>query len=86
MDGNECEAFVVAIRDFAFATGREKDRHWMLHFATTRLRRKALRWHAGLDSSIQEDWYLFVRALFDQYPLVKEPGYDEIPTPVWYDH
>lgn len=82
-DGNECEAFIVAIRDFAFATGREKDRHWMLYFAATRLRGKALRWHARLDSSIKEDWDLFVQALFDQYPLVEEPGSDEVATPVW---
>ncbi|KIO18919.1 hypothetical protein M407DRAFT_31427 [Tulasnella calospora MUT 4182] len=82
-DGNECEAFVVAVRDFAFAKGLQKDRDWMLHFATTRLRGKALRWHAQLDLAIREDWDLFVQALFEQYPLVEEPCRAEIATPVW---
>ncbi|KAG8901074.1 hypothetical protein FRC01_009934, partial [Tulasnella sp. 417] len=82
-DGNECEAFVVAIRDLAFANGKEEDCHWMLHYATTRLRGKALRWHAKLDPSVRKDWDLFVQALFEEYPFVKDSVDDEIATPVW---
>ncbi|KAG9031739.1 hypothetical protein FS837_002906 [Tulasnella sp. UAMH 9824] len=37
-DGNECEAFVAAIRDLAFANGKDGDHSWMLRYATTRLR------------------------------------------------
>ncbi|KAG8945268.1 hypothetical protein FRC04_001108, partial [Tulasnella sp. 424] len=84
-DGNECEAFVVAIQDFAFAKGLDEDHQWMLRFARTRLRGKALRWYATLDPAIKKDWDLFVQALFDQYPLADEPGVveAEIATPVW---
>lgn len=81
--GNECEAFVVAVRDFAFAKGLQRDRDWMLDFATTRLRGRALRWHARLDLAIREDWDLFVQALFDEYPQVEEPNRSEIATPLW---
>lgn len=82
-DGTECEAFVVAIRDLAFAKGKEEDHHWMIHYATTRLRGKALRWHAKLDLSTQKDWYLFVQALFEEYPFVEGTGKVGIATPVW---
>ncbi|KAG9021701.1 hypothetical protein FS837_007044, partial [Tulasnella sp. UAMH 9824] len=82
-DGCECEAFVVAVRELAFAKGLEEDYHWMLHFATTKLRGKALRWHARLEPSIKRDWELFVHALFDQYPFVEEPKEPGIVTPSW---
>ncbi|KAG8894494.1 hypothetical protein FRC00_008892, partial [Tulasnella sp. 408] len=61
-DGNECEAFIAAVRELAFERGLAHDRHWMLYFATARLRGKALRWHARLDSTIKEDWELFIQA------------------------
>ncbi|KIO31369.1 hypothetical protein M407DRAFT_19741 [Tulasnella calospora MUT 4182] len=82
-DGNECEAFVVAIRDFAFTKRKSKDYDWMLSYATTRLRGKALRWHATLDVSVQESWHLFVQALFEEYPLAAERDEGGIATPVW---
>ncbi|KAG9040286.1 hypothetical protein FS837_000850, partial [Tulasnella sp. UAMH 9824] len=81
-NGNECEAFVVAIRDLAFPKGKEEDYHWMLHYATTRLRGKALRWHAKLDPSIRKDWDLFVQAMFEEYPFVEERDEGGIATPV----
>ncbi|KIO27955.1 hypothetical protein M407DRAFT_22863 [Tulasnella calospora MUT 4182] len=55
----------------------------MLHYATTRLRGKALRWHATLDSSVRKDWDLFVQALFGEFPSVKESAGDGLETPVW---
>lgn len=61
----------------------DKDRDWMLRYAATRLRGKALRWHATLDPSVQEDWYLFVKALFEEYPLVEERDERGATTPVW---
>ncbi|KIO22562.1 hypothetical protein M407DRAFT_117164 [Tulasnella calospora MUT 4182] len=82
-DGKECEAFVVAIQEFAFSKGSDEDHQWMLRFAKTRLRGKALRWYAKLDQSIRKDWDLFVQALFDQYPLVEAPDDGAIATPVW---
>ncbi|KIO16411.1 hypothetical protein M407DRAFT_33938 [Tulasnella calospora MUT 4182] len=55
----------------------------MLRYATTRLRGKALRWHAKLDPSVWKDWGLFVQALFEEYPFVEKQDRDEIATPVW---
>lgn len=72
IDGNECEAFISAVRDLAWARGRERDYFWMLNLATTRLRGNALRWHAKLDRNIQEDWHSFIRALFEEYPPVRQ--------------
>ncbi|KIO31371.1 hypothetical protein M407DRAFT_19743 [Tulasnella calospora MUT 4182] len=83
IDGNECEAFVVAIRDLAFAKDKDEDPNWMLRYATTRLRHKALRWHAKLEPSIRKDWDLFVQALFEEYCLVEEQDESGMPTPVW---
>ncbi|KAG8951369.1 hypothetical protein FRC04_006140, partial [Tulasnella sp. 424] len=82
-NGNECEDFVAAIREHAFVNGMDKDRDWMLRYAATRLRGKALRWHATLDPSVQDDWYLFVKALFEEYPLVEERDERGVATPVW---
>ncbi|KAG9037517.1 hypothetical protein FS837_001429, partial [Tulasnella sp. UAMH 9824] len=82
-DGNECEAFIVAIRDIAFAKGKDEDYNWMLRYATTRLRGKALRWHAKLDLSVQQSWHLLVQALFEEYPSVEERDGGGIATPVW---
>ncbi|KAG9031738.1 hypothetical protein FS837_002905, partial [Tulasnella sp. UAMH 9824] len=82
-DGNECETFVVAIRDIAFAKDKDEDYNWMLRYATTRLRGKALRWHARLDPSIRKDWDSFVQALFEEYPFVEERDGGGTATPVW---
>ncbi|KAG9032279.1 hypothetical protein FS837_002773, partial [Tulasnella sp. UAMH 9824] len=71
-DGNECEAFVVAMHDLAFANGKDQDPDWMVRYAKTRLRGKALRWHAELDPSIRKDWDLFVQAMFKEFPFVEE--------------
>ncbi|KAG8936832.1 hypothetical protein FRC00_007548, partial [Tulasnella sp. 408] len=60
----------------------DEDHQWLLRFTRTRLRGKALRWYAGLDTSIKKDWDLFVQALFDQHPLVDDPETDENGTPV----
>ncbi|KAG8938000.1 hypothetical protein FRC00_003874, partial [Tulasnella sp. 408] len=72
IDGNECEDFVAAIRQYALAQRKEGDNYWMLQYATTRMRGKALRWHAELDPVIRKDWDLFVRALFKEYIFVEE--------------
>lgn len=82
-DGNECQKFVVAIQDIAFAKDKDKDHNWMLRYATTRLSGKALRWHAKLDLSVQQSWHLFVQALLEEYPVAEEPGGGGIATPVW---
>ncbi|KAG8996051.1 hypothetical protein FRB90_012833 [Tulasnella sp. 427] len=81
--GGECEAFVVAIQEYAFATGQDDDPHWMMRCARTRLRGKALRWYAHLDPPVKKDWELFVQAMFDQYPLDDQPVEGDVRTPVW---
>ncbi|KIO31366.1 hypothetical protein M407DRAFT_19739 [Tulasnella calospora MUT 4182] len=82
-DGNECEDFVAAIRQYALAQRKEGDNYWMLQYATTRLRGKALRWHAELDPMIRRDWDLFVRALFKEYPFVEEREENGIVASAW---
>ncbi|KIO15344.1 hypothetical protein M407DRAFT_35105 [Tulasnella calospora MUT 4182] len=82
-DGTECEEFVVAIRDIAFTKGKDEYNNWMLRYATTRLRGKALRWHAKLDPSVRKDWDLFVQSLFEEYPMAGERDGGGIATPVW---
>ncbi|KAG8990255.1 hypothetical protein FRB90_001842 [Tulasnella sp. 427] len=81
--GGECEAFVVAIQEYAFATGQDDDPQWMMRFARTRLRGKALRWYAHLDPSMKKDWELFVQAMFDQYPFDEQPMESDVRTSVW---
>lgn len=82
-DGNECEDFIAALRDLAFVKGKDEDPNWMLRYATTRLRGKAMRWHSKLDPSVRRDWDLFVQALFEEYPFVEERDQSGIVTPVW---
>lgn len=82
-DGKECEAFIVAIHEFAFSKGCDDDHQWLLRFAKTRLRGEALRWWAKLDPSIKKDWDLFIQALFDEYPSIGAPDIDRNVTPVW---
>lgn len=82
-DGNECEAFVAAIQELAFVRRKDDDPHWMLRYARTRLRGKAMRWYAKLDPSIRNDWNLFVQAMFEEYLYVEERDRDGIATPVW---
>lgn len=84
-DGNECEAFIAAVRGIAFERGQDEDDRWMLRFATSRLRGGALRWHAQLDSSFRKDWDLFVQALFTQYPSVNSTDTPEPTAPLRYD-
>ncbi|KIO23600.1 hypothetical protein M407DRAFT_26972 [Tulasnella calospora MUT 4182] len=83
IDGNECEAFIAAIRDRAFAQGMDEGDYWMLRYATSRLRGKAMRWHAKLEPSLRKDWDLFLQALFEEYPLVEDRDRGGIATPAW---
>lgn len=55
----------------------------MLRFAKAKMRHKALRWLAELDPSKKTDWDLFVKALFQQYPLVQPHEEEAVTTPVW---
>ncbi|KIO22566.1 hypothetical protein M407DRAFT_27963 [Tulasnella calospora MUT 4182] len=82
-DGKECEAFVAAIQAFAFSKRWDEDYQWILRFAKSCLRGKALRWYAKLDPTIKKDWDLFVQALFDEYPAVEDPDDGGKATPVW---
>ncbi|KAG8947279.1 hypothetical protein FRC04_010855 [Tulasnella sp. 424] len=45
-----------------------KDEQRLLYFAVSRLRKKALRWYATLDSADRSDWGRFIQALFAKYP------------------
>jgi len=66
--GGECEEFIGAIRQKAFAEGKQEDNKWIAQFASTCFSGKALRWHLRLDDKIQNDWKLLAQALIDAYP------------------
>lgn len=83
IDGTEAEEFIAAIQELAFAEGWSQDRERMLLFARSRLRHKALRWFATLDPSIENDWKLFIEALFSRYPPIEAPREAGISTPEW---
>ncbi|KAG8978567.1 hypothetical protein FRB90_008385, partial [Tulasnella sp. 427] len=83
LDGNECETFVGAIQKTAYDKGKDEDHAWMLRWAKSCLRSKALRWYAKLDPSRRRDWDMFVKAMFEAYPPVgAEPVDGGVETPV----
>ncbi|KAG8978283.1 hypothetical protein FRB90_008501, partial [Tulasnella sp. 427] len=83
LDGNECETFVGTIQKTAYDKGKDEDHAWMLRWAKSCLRSKALRWYAKLDSSRRRDWDMFVKAMLEAYPPVgAEPVDGGVETPV----
>ncbi|KAG8959274.1 hypothetical protein FRC00_001760 [Tulasnella sp. 408] len=64
----ECEEFVIAIRNRAFWIGKQRDSAWMADFAATNLGRKALLWHSRLPEDVRHDWSKLEAALFDRWP------------------
>lgn len=70
VDGDECEDFIVAIREFAFDQGKSQDYAWLANFASTCFVGSALRWHISLDKTARSDWALLEQALIEAYPPV----------------
>lgn len=68
IDGSECESFITAIHMRAHEEEWINDEKRLLYFAVSRLRKKALRWYATLDSADRSDWGRFMQALFAKYP------------------
>lgn len=70
IDGDECEEFIVAIREWAFDQGKSQDYTWLANFASTCFVGYALRWHISLDKTTRSDWALLEQALIEAYPPV----------------
>jgi len=68
-DGSECEQFIQAIRQHAFAEGKSRDGEWIVDFAATCFTGSALRWYETLSSEAQSDWDLLRNAMLSQYPI-----------------
>lgn len=67
VDGIEAEDFIYHVRQKAFAEGKVQDKQWILNFASACFVRDALRWHASLDTRIQDDWALLQKALLARF-------------------
>ncbi|KAG8897100.1 hypothetical protein FRB99_008454, partial [Tulasnella sp. 403] len=68
-DGTECDAFVRMVRQRAIDQGKESDSQWIARFASFSLEGEALRWYSSLNDTVQDDWRLLQRAIFDKYPV-----------------
>lgn len=66
--GEEAEAFVRMVRQKALDENKYGSEAWITAFASSCLVGDAMRWHASLDSAIQNDWKLLWPALLAQYP------------------
>ena len=69
-NGLECEEFVFAVRQRAFAKDKLDDARWTATLAASCFFGEALRWHVALDNSTKNDWELLQKALFAKYPPV----------------
>ncbi|KAG8917244.1 hypothetical protein FRC01_002587, partial [Tulasnella sp. 417] len=67
-NGEEAEAFVRMVRQKGLDENKYGDDKWITAFASACLVGDAMRWHASLDSAIQNDWNKFWPALLTQYP------------------
>lgn len=64
---DEAESFIQAIRKAAYDENKSGDDAWMANLATTCFRGRAMRWHARLERAVQQDWYLLVQAILDEW-------------------
>lgn len=67
-DGYECEEFIRAIHNMAYAAGKTRDDAWMADLASTCFSGRALRYYDSLEPDIRYDWTLLRHALLTKYP------------------
>ncbi|KAG9048438.1 hypothetical protein FS837_012886 [Tulasnella sp. UAMH 9824] len=63
----EAEDFIFAIKERAYAKGKQKDNVWIADFASICFAKQALRWYEELDEETQSDWKLLRRAILAKY-------------------
>ncbi len=80
VDGAECEQFIQAIRQHAFAAGRSRDSEWIVDFVATCFTGSALRWYETLSSEVQRNWDLLRNALLSHYSQVNTTKVDDLPS------
>lgn len=69
----EAEDFIFAIKERAYAEGKQRDTAWIAEFVSICFAKAALRWYEELDEDTQNDWRLLKRAILTEYQ-------DAIPT------
>ncbi|KAG8944042.1 hypothetical protein FRC04_002237 [Tulasnella sp. 424] len=80
--GEEAEKFVRMVRERAFDEGKQNDNDRIIGFISTCFVGDALRWHALLESHVQNDWTRLQAALLAQYPRDPQGNLSNlIPTP-----
>lgn len=67
-DGQECEEFIRAIHNAAYAGGKIRDDAWMADLALTYFSGRALRYYDSLEPEVKRDWSLLRQALLARYP------------------
>ncbi|KAG8898181.1 hypothetical protein FRB99_007625 [Tulasnella sp. 403] len=70
IDLKEVEDFIEAVRQLAFAQGKQRNNEWIIDLVDRSLAGDALRWHAALPQETQCNWYLLQRALVTQFPVI----------------
>lgn len=58
---------MLAIRQKAYAEGKQRDQAWILDLVAANLARDALEWHASLEPAVQNDWLLLQKALLARF-------------------
>lgn len=67
IDGQECEEFIRAIHNAAYAEGKIRDNAWMADLALTYFSGRALRYYDSLEPEVKSDWSLLRQALLARY-------------------
>ncbi|KAG8941818.1 hypothetical protein FRC04_004060, partial [Tulasnella sp. 424] len=67
----EAEDFIFAIKERAYAEGKQKDNAWIADFASICFAKKALRWYEELNEETQSDWKLLRQAILAKYNHVQ---------------
>ncbi|KAG8929602.1 hypothetical protein FRC01_004062, partial [Tulasnella sp. 417] len=66
--GKEAEKFVQLVYRRARDARKQNDNEWIVDFVQMCLAGDALRWYAGLESEVQDDWKQLRQAILTQWP------------------
>ncbi|KIO28416.1 hypothetical protein M407DRAFT_22462 [Tulasnella calospora MUT 4182] len=69
----EAEDFIFAIKERAYAEGKQRDNAWIAEFVSICFAKTALRWYEELDEDVQNDWRLLKRAILAEYQEESHP-------------
>ncbi|KIO17952.1 hypothetical protein M407DRAFT_32367 [Tulasnella calospora MUT 4182] len=69
----EAEDFIFAIKERAYAEGKQRDNAWIAEFVSICFAKTALRWYEELDEDVQNDWRLLKHAILAEYQEESHP-------------